>query len=95
MATTITFETTLDSGKCDTKGRRIGYTVAFGENENGLVYAFVQNARYNSKKREWKNFGVAQRGKGFKTQEEATKYAYATAKRRIATLADTCRILAK
>lgn len=95
MATEITFETTLDSGKKDSKGRRIGYTVAFGENANGLVYAFVQNARYNEKKREWENFGVGQRGKGFKTQEEATKYAYATAKRRIAALGKTCRMLAK
>lgn len=85
MATEITFETTLASGKFDTKGREIGFTVKFGEN-GGKVYAWVQKA-IRVDQYEFKDWGATQRGKGFDTQEAATRWAYATAKQRIASLA--------
>jgi hypothetical protein len=78
------FETTLPSGKFDSAGREIGYTV--GLRDNGVdFYAWVQNAR--RVKGEWKDFGVAQRSKKFGSQVEANRWAYATAKERIAKLA--------
>lgn len=77
------FETYLDSGKVDSKGRPIGYIVGF--NDNGSDFrAWVQNAR--KVKGEWVDFGVIQRSKGFSSQKAATEWAYSTAKQRIAGL---------
>lgn len=79
-----TFETTLPSGKFDGAGREIGYTV--GLRDNGVdFYAWVQNARRT--KSEWKDFGTPQRSKRFDNQAAANRWAYATAKERIAKLA--------
>lgn len=91
------FETTIASGKLDTKGREIGYTV--GLRDNGVdFYAWVQNARLvkgSAVSGEWKEFGVAQRSKKFTSQKAATGWAYRTANDRIANLDKTCRVLAK
>lgn len=77
------FETYLDSGKVDGKGRPIGYIVGF--NDNGTDFrAWVQNAR--KVKNEWVDFGVIQKSKGFLSQKAATDWAYGTAKSRIAGL---------
>lgn len=77
------FETTLRAGKKDTAGREIGFTV--GLNDNSVdFHAWVQNARLV--KGEWKDFGVCQRSKRFGSQDEARRWAYATAKERIAKL---------
>lgn len=77
------FETYMDSGRVDQKGRPIGYIVGF--NDNGTDFrAWVQNARKVNG--EWVDFGVIQRSKGFASQESATEWAYSTAKSRIAGL---------
>lgn len=76
-------ETYLRSGRWDKKGREIGYVV--GLNNNGITFAaWVQNARRVNG--EWKEFGVMQQSKTFASQEAATKWAYQTAKERIAKL---------
>ena len=77
------FEVYMDANKLDDKGRRIGYIVGF--RDNGVDFrAYVQNARMV--KRDWVEFGVQQRSKGFKSHEEAKHWAYSTAKERIAKL---------
>lgn len=83
-----TFETNLGSGKFDDKGREIGYTVGFRDNGTDF-YAWVQNARRVIVKGgfEWRDFGVPQRSKCFASQAEANKWAYTTARARIAKLA--------
>jgi hypothetical protein len=76
-------EVYLRSGKCDHKGREIGYVI--GLNNNGAKFAaWVQNAR--RVEGDWKDFGVMQRSKTFASQEEATNWAYQTAHKRIAKL---------
>ena len=78
------FEAVLEAGKKDSKGREIGYIV--GLRDNGTDFrAWVQNARFV--KGDWSDFGVIQRSKSFRSQEEATRWAYSTAKERIAKLA--------
>jgi hypothetical protein len=73
----------MGSGKLDSKGREIGFVV--GLNDNGEQYAaWVQSGRMIG--RDFSDFGVPQRAKYFKTQAEATNWAYSTAKQRIANL---------
>lgn len=92
------FETTITSGKFDTAGREIGYTVGLRDNGTDF-YAWVQNARRAPKKVDgcdvWNDFGVAQRSKKFASAEAAKRWAYSTAHDRIANLNKTCRVLAK
>ena len=77
------FETFIDSGKFDAKGRKIGFTV--GLNDNGKEFgAWVQSAR--GTKTGFSDFGVPQRSRTFPTQADATRWAYATARERIAKL---------
>lgn len=77
------FETFVPSNKKDAKGRLIGYIV--GLRDDGVnFYAWVQNARMSNGN--FADFGVMQRSKCFANQESATKWAYATAKQRIAKL---------
>lgn len=78
------FETFMGSGKFDAKGREIGWTVGFRDNGTDF-HAWVQNAR-RLKNGEFHDFGVAQRSKKFDSQEAANRWAYATAKARIAKL---------
>jgi aspartate 1-decarboxylase len=76
-------QTYMNSGKLDSKGREIGFIVAFRDNGTDFR-AYVQNAR-----REfgvWKDFGAQQRSKSFADQPSATLWAYATARQRIAKL---------
>ena len=76
-------EVWLGSGKFDAKQREIGYIVGF--NDNGTEFAaWVQNGRMIG--RDFKDFGVIQRSKTFASQQEATSWAYKTAKERIANL---------
>jgi hypothetical protein len=76
-------ETWLGSGKFDGKNREIGFIV--GLNDNGSEFAaWVQNGRKIG--RDFNDFGVPQRSKSFLTQNEATNWAYKTAKERIANL---------
>jgi len=75
------FETTLSTGKKDSKGREVGYTVGLTNDETSF-FAYVQNARRVNG--EWQDFGVMQGSKKFKTQEEARRWAYHTAKTRVA-----------
>jgi hypothetical protein len=76
-------ETWLGSGKFDSKHREIGYIV--GLNDNGTEFAaWVQNGRKIGYK--FNDFGVPQRSKLFASQQEATAWAYKTAKDRIAKL---------
>ena len=75
--------TWVGSGKFDNAGREIGYIVGF--NDNGEQYAaWVQNGR--KIKGKFSDFGVRQRSKMFATQDQATGWAYRTAKERIAKL---------
>ena len=77
------FETFLPSHKKDSKGRLIGYIV--GLRDDGVnFYAWVQNSRMVNGN--FSDFGVVQRSKCFKSQEAANRWAYATAKQRIAKL---------
>jgi hypothetical protein len=76
-------ETWVGSGKLDSKNREIGYIV--GLNDNGSEFAaWVQNGRMIG--RDFKDFGPVQRSKTFSSQQEATSWAYKTAKERIANL---------
>jgi hypothetical protein len=77
------FETFLRSGKCDAKGRHIGYIVGLREMDDG-VYAWVQNGRCIDGY--FGNFGVIQRSRRFETMEQANRWAYKTAKERLAKL---------
>lgn len=74
-------ESYIRSGRYDAKGREIGYIVALRDNGQDFR-AYVQNARRVNG--EWQEFGVRQRSKSFKSQEAATRWAYATANERIA-----------
>lgn len=77
------FETALDAGKTDQKGRRIGYLIILVD--NGVEFrACVQNARLINN--EWVAFGATQPSRVFPSQSYATDWAYRTAKSRIATL---------
>lgn len=76
-------EAYIRSGRRDSKDREIGYII--GTNDNGTVFAaWVQNARRVDG--EWKEFGVRQRSKRFKTQADATRWAYQVANERISKL---------
>jgi hypothetical protein len=76
-------ESWISANKFDRKGREIGYIVGF--NTNGVEWAaWVQNGRKD--KMGFKDFGAAQRSKMFPTIEQANRWAYATAKERIAKL---------
>ena len=75
------FENHLGTGCRDNKGREIGYIV--GLRDNGTDFrAYVQNAR--SAAGAWVEFGVTQGSKSFKSQAQATRWAYDTAHARIA-----------
>ena len=74
------FEAYVRSGRYDSKGREIGYIVGFRDNGTDFR-AYVQNARRVNG--EWKEFGVQQRSKSFRSQAAATTWAYATADERI------------
>jgi hypothetical protein len=77
------FETYLGSGRKDSKGREIGFLVALVD--NGIDFrALVQNARRVNG--DWQEFGVRQRSKSYKSQEQATRCGYAIAHQRIASL---------
>jgi len=76
-------ESWIGSGKRDSKGREIGYIV--GLSDNGTEYAaWVQAGRATA--HEFIEFGVQQRSRRFTSQEAATRWAYSTAKERIAKL---------
>jgi len=76
-------EAFIGSGKFDAKGREIGFTV--GLNDNGKDFAaWVQSAR--GTKAGFADFGVPQRARNFTSQDAATRWAYATARKRIANL---------
>lgn len=77
------FEMFLSAGKCDAKGREIGFTVGL-RNVDGVDYAWVQKAV--RVRREISDFGPYQRSKAFRSADEARRWAYATAKQRIASL---------
>lgn len=77
------FETALPSTKFDSKGRQIGYLVIFVDNGTDFR-ACVQNARLINK--DWVAFGATQNSRGFKSQKEASTWAYSTAKERISKL---------
>lgn len=78
------FETFVPANKKDSKGRSLGFIVILVD--NGVdFHACVQKAILkNGEPVAW---GASQRSKKFKSQKEATSYAYATAKARIANLA--------
>jgi hypothetical protein len=79
------FETFLPAGLKDDAGREIGYVI--GLRDNGIkFYAWVQNARRKSPSAKWHFFGAGQRSREFDTQEQATAWAYSTARNRIANL---------
>lgn len=74
-------ESFVGSGIKDSKGREIGWVVGL-RNDGINFYAWVQNARsfnYN-----FSDFGVKQKSVCFTSQEEATRWAYTTAKQRVA-----------
>lgn len=75
------FETFLPSHKKDAKGRLIGYIVGLRD-DGANFYAWVQNARKVNN--DFFDFGVIQRSKCFASQAEATRWAYETAKQRLA-----------
>lgn len=77
------FETALASSKFDSKGRQIGYLVIFIDNGSEFR-ACVQNARLVGN--DWIAFGATQSSRRFANQQEATNWAYSTAKIRIANL---------
>lgn len=83
-ATSEEFETFVSAEKCDLKGREIGYIVGFSDNGTDF-YAWVQNARRCEGDASY--FGVRQHSKRFASQVEANRWAYRTAKERIAKLA--------
>lgn len=77
------FETWIGSGKFDRENREIGYIIGF--NDNGEQFAaWVQNGRKSKGK--FSDFGVRQRSKLFSSQEQAAKWAYSTAKQRLANI---------
>lgn len=77
-------ETFVGTGKKDNKGREIGFIVGF--NDNGTdFHAWVQAARRTGPCK-FSDFGVRQRSKRFDSQEVATRWAYNTARARIAKL---------
>ena len=76
-------ESYVRSGRYDSKDREIGYIVGLRDDGTNF-YAWVQNARRVDG--QWKEFGVQQRSKRFPTQDEATRWAYATAQERISKL---------
>ena len=79
----------LPTNKSDSKGREIGFIVILGD---ALVtdyqplafFAVVKNARKVNGG--FEGFGASQRTYYFATQEEATTWAYKTARARIAKL---------
>lgn len=77
------FQNYLRSGRWDSKGREIGYIVAFRDNGSDFR-AYVQNARKVNG--EWIEFGVQQRSKSFRSQAEAARWAYQAAQERISKL---------
>ena len=77
------FENHIGTGKLDSKGREIGYIVGFRDNGTDFR-AYVQNARRTQ--HGWADFGARQRSKSFRSQDEANRWAYATAHSRIASV---------
>lgn len=71
----------LNSGKRDSKGRFIGYTVGLRDDSTNF-YAWVQASRCT--KGVWADFGAAQRSKRFDSQASATRWAFAVANERLA-----------
>ena len=82
-------EVFIGSGKLDQKNREKGFVVGFNTADTGKVAAWVQAGRRLRGLQVGKSFfdfGVSQRSKLFDTQEQATAWAYATAKERTAKL---------
>ena len=76
-------EAFIGSGKFDSKGREVGFTV--GLNDNGTDFAaWVQSSR--GTKEGFADFGVPQRSRNFKSQSDATNWGYRTARERISAL---------
>ena len=80
-------ETFVGSGKKDKKGREIGFIVGFNNDGAGDFRAWVQCARRTAPCK-WFDFGALARSRGFASQEAATRWAYRTAKERIAKLTE-------
>jgi hypothetical protein len=79
------FETFIHAHKQDSKGRSLGFFVVLVD--NGVdFHACVQKGIIHARTKEPVAWGASQPSKKFKSQDEATKYAYATAKARIAAL---------
>lgn len=78
------FEGFVASDKVDAAGKRIGFIVKFRDNGTDF-YAWVQKGK-STGLHNWEKFGALQRGKKFSSQKQATDWAYATAKERIANL---------
>lgn len=76
------FETAVTNNQKDNKGRVIGYIVRLVNNGTDFR-ALVQNARLV--KGEWEEFGVRQASRSFTGQDTARRWAYQTAKERLAT----------
>ncbi len=82
------FETFISASAFDAKGREIGFIVGFNDDGENDFRAWVQAARrVGSLSGDFSDYGVRQRSKGFSSAEEATLWAYATARERIAKVA--------
>jgi hypothetical protein len=79
-------ETFLTTNKFDNSDREIGFVIGMRDDTVNF-YAWVQNTRRVNG--EWKEFGVRQRSKSFATQEQATKWAYVEAGKRISRVLKT------
>jgi hypothetical protein len=79
------FETFIHAHKVDAKGRSLGFFVVLVD--NGVdFHACVQKGIVHKRSKEPVAWGASQPSKKFKSQDEATKYAYATVRERIAKL---------
>lgn len=82
------FETFVSAGAFDAKGREIGFIVGFNDDGANDFRAWVQAARrVGGLSGDFSDHGVRQRSKGFSSAEEANRWAYATARERIAKVA--------
>jgi hypothetical protein len=81
-----TLETFLTTNKFDDSDREIGFVIGLRDDTMNF-YAWVQNTRRING--EWKEFGVRQRSKCFTSQEQATRWAYVEAGKRISRVLKT------
>ena len=75
------YQAFIGSKKIDRKGREIGFAVTFRDNGSDFR-CYVQSARRVAG--EWQEFGVPQRSRSFASQQDATRWGYATASDRLA-----------